>query len=67
MELLLIVLLIVGLTFGYQAYQQHRENVLAGRLEEIKDPTIASVEVDRMIALSRRDADFLGRMRDHRL
>ena len=66
MELLFILLLIGGLTFGYQAYQQHRERELTNRLEEMKDPALASVEVDRMIAQSRRDADFLGKIRDHR-
>lgn len=66
MEIVLILLLIGGLTFGYQAYQQHRENELAKRLEDLKDPTLASVEVDRLIAQSRRDTDILGKIRDHR-
>ena len=67
MELIFVLLLIGGLTFGYQAYQQHRERELEKRLETMKDPTLASIEVDRMIAQSRRDADILGKIRDHRL
>jgi hypothetical protein len=61
MELILLLILIGLLTFGYSWQQDRRERQLAERLERLRDPNAASFEVDRVIAQSQADAERLYR------
>jgi hypothetical protein len=61
MELLLFLVLIGLLAFGYQWHQDWREQKLAARLERLRDPNAASFEVDRVIAETQAEAERINR------
>ncbi len=65
MELVGLVVLLVVLAGGYSCVQRQRERELEKRLEKLRDPTLAGLEVDAAIAQGRREADALGWLRDH--
>jgi hypothetical protein len=60
-ELLLFLVLIGLLAFGYQWHQDWRERKLAARLERLRDPNAALFEVDRVIVQSQAEADRINR------
>lgn len=63
MELLLFLVLIGLLAFGYQWHQDGRERKLAARLERLRDPSAALFEVDRAIVQSQAEAERMYRSR----
>lgn len=67
MEILLIIVGIGFLIFGYSWLQDRREEAMARRLEGLrKDPTAAAGLIDAAISRSKVEADTLGKIRDHR-
>jgi hypothetical protein len=67
MELLLMLVLIGLLAFGYQWHQDWRERKLAERLEKLRDPNAAAFEVDRVIAESQSEAQRFYQTRGRNL
>ncbi len=65
MEIMGLVFLFVVLAGGYSFVQRQREREREKRLEKHRDPTLAGLEVDAVIAQSRREANALRWMRDH--
>ena len=63
MEFIAIILLLAFLVVAYPIIQGQRERALEKRLEKLKDPSMAAVEVDLATEQSRREAVALKKLR----